>query len=46
MLMMMLVAVRDAILVLALAWVGISVEERAKDSPCAGAAQSCSETTR
>jgi hypothetical protein len=42
MLVTILVALRDAILAAALAWVGISVEQRsANETACAGAAATC-----
>ena len=42
MLVTILVAIRDAILAAALAWGGISVEQRnANDAPCAGSPQAC-----
>ena len=41
MLVTILVAIRDVILAAALAWVGISVEQRSNTEPCAGAPQAC-----
>lgn len=42
MLVTILVAMRDAILAAALAWVGISVEQHAQtEAPCAGSQQTC-----
>jgi hypothetical protein len=42
MLVIILVAIRDAILAAALAWVGISVEQRSTtDGACAGSPQAC-----
>lgn len=41
MLVTILVAIRDVILAAALAWVGISVEQRSTTEPCAGSAQVC-----
>jgi len=41
MLITFLVAIRDAILAAALAWVGISVEQRAPEQPCSGNAAAC-----
>lgn len=42
MLISLLIAVRDAIIAAALAWVGVSVEHRpAAETACAGSAQTC-----
>ena len=41
MLITLLVAIRDAILAAALGWVGISVEQRGADQPCAQGAGVC-----
>lgn len=42
MLVTLLIAIRDVILAAALAWVGISVEQRpANETPCAGSVQTC-----
>lgn len=45
MLISFLIAVRDVIIAAALAWVGVSVEQRPEPAPCAGGAQAC-ETAR
>jgi len=41
MLVTILIAIRDVILAAALAWVGISVEQRSATEPCANAHQTC-----
>ncbi len=45
MLISFLIAIRDAIIAAALAWVGVSVEQRTEAAaPCNGGAQACEST--